>query len=378
MKTLNVLLGAGFSVPAGLPSGKDLSTRFDDDFTGKLLKWSSSEWQWADGKTEEQVYAGSLYFDHVTYAYLFNEIVADYKSNFSGLKNYEAFYDFVENYPSALFNKVRERAVARYIGSVEKPSQTIVSHLRTISHLDVLDTINHLIADALTLKENNEVILREYLRFVNLLRSYDRVNIHTLNHDLLVERILRLNGIDFSDGFSTKNTELMSFDPDEKILTFKNEFEQSKVALMKLHGSIDLNKYRIGEETGTHVQITGDYLYFKPGGYYEKHHVVRIDPTTENIVQQFPTDVVPSFITGVGKSKKIWSDYMYKELFNRFALNIKLGSDLIIIGYSFNDNHVNEIVTQAPIDTHIINVNPSTCFPFNGYREINIKYMSEL
>lgn len=66
----------------------------------------------------------------------------------------------------------------------------------------------------------------------------DRVTIVTLNHDLLVERLLTKKGIEYTDGFGSQNGELRFFEPSRL-------FESSrKVRLIKPHGSIDWYRVR--------------------------------------------------------------------------------------------------------------------------------------
>lgn len=58
------------------------------------------------------------------------------------------------------------------------------------------------------------------------------LNILTLNHDLLVEGLLLKNGIKFADGFGSADGDVRWFEPD-------NLLSDTKVKLIKLHGSID-------------------------------------------------------------------------------------------------------------------------------------------
>ena len=77
MSNLVVILGAGFSFPAGLPLANDIKKRFNRVQKEKLLLASSSEWMWIDDKDDASVNNGSLGFDHLAYSYILNEIVKE-------------------------------------------------------------------------------------------------------------------------------------------------------------------------------------------------------------------------------------------------------------------------------------------------------------
>lgn len=66
----------------------------------------------------------------------------------------------------------------------------------------------------------------------------ERLDICTLNHDTLVEDLLRNNGIRFTDGFGEGNGAFRPYNP--------STYEQNdaKVRLFKLHGSIDWHHFR--------------------------------------------------------------------------------------------------------------------------------------
>src|SRR5690606_4714869 len=151
-----------------------------------------------------------------------------------------------------------------------------------LSHMNkwnVLELLNYLIADSLALYHSLDDVLFDYLSFFEFIEQYDAVNIHTLNHDLLVEKLLSLLATTFSDGFSKVNSELKSGETNELIPTYQGKFDE-KISVLKLHGSIDLIQYRVGEEHGSVVTPTGRLIYFKPETFADKHWQVRVNPST--------------------------------------------------------------------------------------------------
>lgn len=371
MATLDVILGAGFSFDAKLPLVKTLSTKFQQDYNGKLLKIGSSEWYWIDQKNEQQVFQGRLNSDHVAYAYFMNEVVRAYNSAVGQIDNYELFYDYLENQVDEWYKIVSEMAVHRYQTEVTDQSQSVINRIRVLNQFSMMEIINYLIADSLQLRILDESLATPYIGFINHLKKYDKVNIHTLNHDLLIEKLCHLNDLPASDGFIKENSELISGETDEQIPTFLNSFPKDKISLIKLHGSINIIRYRVGDEKGAMVYPTGRIIYYKPETYGDKHRPIRVNPDTMEHLQLLPDGIVPQFITGVNKPNKIEKDYMYKELFKTFENNLATATDCLLIGYGYFDDHVNEIIRKLPKNCNVTNVNPTTKFPYHHDGEVH-------
>jgi hypothetical protein len=378
MATLNIILGAGFSVNAGLPLVGRLSEMIRVDYRNRIIRWSSSEWKWAEGKDENEVFSGRLGGDHIAYSYMMNQVIKSYTDTYGPISNYEVFFDLIEIAREGWFHELRDMAIETYKRENRRPSQSVIDRLAYMSKWNVLELLNYLIADSLVLYDSLDDVLFAYLPFLELIEQYDAVNIHTLNHDLLAEKLLSLRGILFSDGFSKVNSELKSGESEELIPTYQGSFNE-KVFVLKLHGSIDLIQYRVGEEHGSVVTPTGRLIYFKPETFADKHWQVRVNPSNGDILQKLPCEVVPKFITGLSKPRKIAVDYMYSDLFKRFQTNIcKENSELLVIGYSYGDAHINNIIQTASHATPIINVNPSWKFPFKKYSAVrDYNYMED-
>ena len=90
----------------------------------------------------------------------------------------------------------------------------------------ILDIINYLITDLLSkFKKNDEEIKKTYDNFIQYINKFNEVDIFTLNHDLLLERILELNEIEFSKGFNILNSNI--FYEKNPLPTFDNNFNAS-------------------------------------------------------------------------------------------------------------------------------------------------------
>ena len=93
---LTVILGAGFSANAGMPTANSIATRFNRDLRKKLISASSSEWFWIDDKSEVFIHNGRLNYDYLAYSYVFNELVKKYViDNNKKFMYYEDFYQYI-------------------------------------------------------------------------------------------------------------------------------------------------------------------------------------------------------------------------------------------------------------------------------------------
>jgi hypothetical protein len=379
MSQLNLLLGCGFSYNAGLPLAKSLSEKLEINYINKIIRWSSSEWRWVDGKPKEEIHYRRLNLDHLAYAYLMNEVVSEYVSSNGRLINYEIFYTYVEQQGTSRFPIIVERAKAKYIQDFLNKNTDVLKKMENLDYSDLTGLINYLIADSLELNKSIESIFPEYINFLQYLNNFGVIKVHTLNHDLLFEKLLEVSGCDYSDGFSTDHSELVHLSNKVPVRTFNNHFPNNILSLIKLHGSIDLNKYEVAQDHGFIHELEGRGIYFKPKTYTEKHNAIRIDPQTGKILQNLHFNVTPRFITGINKTFKIQGDYMYSKLFNEFEKNIVVeDSILIIIGYSYCDKHINDIIQKAKLTTKIITIDPTNQFPFTQYKNIkHFRYISD-
>jgi len=65
-------------------------------------------------------------------------------------------------------------------------------------------------------------------------------------------------------------------------------------------------------------------------------------------------------------------NYMFKELFDYFKTELNSDSDLLIIGYSYGDTHINDLIKEninknSPI---VINVNPNDKYSNSDYENL--------
>jgi hypothetical protein len=363
-----MILGAGFSVPAGMLTVDGISEKFTSpNIEDEILHCQSGEWQWSEMACAADKVNGTLSSQHIPTAYLLKELVRVYLSiEQSTVVNYEDFFQWVvdstKNNPYQ-FKRLKKR-VRKHLKAISKDS---AHALDFIAESDIYSCILHLIGECLTTKKSNADLIKSYQTYIDLFQNEDNeIEIYTLNHDLLIEFFAQECKLTISNGFSTTRSTLSQ--NSELIPIFDNTFA-GKIRLIKLHGSIDQYKYGYTENSNRHK----GYDYFKTLDYYDKQLAQDID-AHGNAIQKFTPNITPQFVTGRNKHNLIQKDKMYSELYKRFEANLPLAEKLIIVGYSFADEHINSIIKNSKDSIpEIININPNDKFPYKHHniREIN-------
>jgi len=335
---------------------------------------------WEDGKSDADKHNGSIHLcDTVPYSYILNEAIKQYKLEKGSFENYELFYQWVQDV--SLDKEVKDTIYAKAKSELLKdyPQYNTPSCLfpfRNDSNLSRLSGIvNYLVADLLKFtKEQFNSKLHEYKCFIEYIKSFDEVDIFTLNHDLLLEKLLWCFKLEYSRGFSKENSEICYKDEGiPPLAVFNKDAFDKPIRIYKLHGS--LNFYRF--EHYIQGEKSGKYTYFTTTNYREKHFSARIDPKTREISQDHNFDIVPKFITGTDKTKIIKNDLMYSVLFERYEKSIAKAENLFISGYSFGDEHINNELKKRK-DLNIVNQNPKCKYPYEAGSISNLKSLSDL
>ncbi|SHF05123.1 SIR2-like domain-containing protein [Psychroflexus salarius] len=380
---LTVILGAGFSANAEMPTASSIADRFDRDLREKLLSASSSEWFWIDDKDETFIHNGRLNYDYIAYSYVFNELVKSYVTKRGSFVYYEDFYQYIiDNFANSdwvekLFEKSKKSLLTDKPFFLEKKHKEYYkNYLFAFDHKQfhkVSAILNYLIGDILSVIPKTDAEIKEiYKGFVEFISQFEALDIFTLNHDLLLERVFDLNGLKYSKGFNIENSPISH--NDKSVPFFNNNFNE-KIKIHKLHGSLDFFQFRHYEQIGMTLRPTDNYDYYMTSDYYTKHNSIRINPNTKKILQNYNYDIVPKFITGTKKLDTIGNDILFKKLFQNFSEVMIRSDKLFISGYSFKDEHLNEKLKSK--EFKYVNQNPFEKYPFEGNGK-NIKNLDEL
>ncbi|WP_027725737.1 SIR2 family protein [Tuberibacillus calidus] len=215
----------------------------------------------------------------------------------------------------------------------------ILSYSKTVlKDQDITSKLEQLITDYKSAFVNNFVLTIDYSnnlfhkiflkRIVSRDPKLNKVNIFTLNYDLLIEKSAEELGINVNNGFLGFHYRAFmpsSFHLDVHInLRDISQAYSRSINLFKLHGSLswkfDSNK--------------------PPYGITEVQH----DYDNVKTISQLPDCI----IYPVQSKKKYSLDLPYSEMFRQFIEFInKPNSTLMVMGYSFLDEHVNDIITNA-------------------------------
>lgn len=327
---ISFLLGAGFSIAAGYPTAKQLSEYIvhtsGHDFyigAGNLLR-----------RPQNIPYQK---FEMIPFENLLS-LIRFYSYAHCNQFNYEHFYDFY-----AKLWHLSDSLACTELDTKIKAFNLLYQQLLCF-YLDEAE------------KKANEY-LGQYAYFKNFVlenQAQNKIYIHTLNHDTLVERILETQ---YSDGFSTDNSLFLC---DKKIIPmFSNENFQGNVLLYKLHGSLD--RYRF-----TYQNDIMKYEYIKVP--------LQQGINLENIRNRNDIDkpclqcLVPDFLTGSVIKIQRYQEPFYQFQIAKFKENL-CGSDKVyILGYGGRDKKINDYLLECAKDKQIYIVDP---YPNDDLRKLS-------
>ena len=229
--------------------------------------------------------------------------------------------------------------------------RTIKQGLFELCDIEKLPNASWLVGDEKTNLDKNKLFFHEKFTKKVLQRPLNlkRVNVFTTNYDLAFEYAFDKLGVNFISGFSGFQKRTFKPEAFEYDLFFPGSTTQGRVQRIekvlryyKIHGSL----------TWVKEQPSENNVY---GISEVPIEIIREKKDYENIMI-YPTTAKKSFTL----------DFPYSELFRQFAATISQPqSVLVTYGYSFSDEHINDIIYQAltiPSFTLII-------IDFNGTNE---------
>ena len=187
--------------------------------------------------------------------------------------------------------------------------------------------------------------LKSYDSFVNFLVTTikeHRIWFHTLNHDLLIEKLLLENPLltnEVYDGFSEKDSKFYATNHNTRVdkvlvpvFNFSNRLDK-QIYFLKLHGSLNFKKLTLENQSilikeppsGTFPYYVKDNNEFK--NVYDQPHPECLSGTTEKI--------------------KVYHNSFYQTIINQYESNLKESNIWLIIGYGFLDAGINKIMQLA-------------------------------
>jgi hypothetical protein len=174
-------------------------------------------------------------------------------------------------------------------------------------------------AVAYKLRNSNPPQGLDVIKDTALSENLSSLNIFTLNHDLLIERLFKDSNVRYTDGFAREDGDVLFFDSS----SFNTP---EKVIMLKLHGSLNwLDYQRDGDVIARTAISKGDPSYSRDadGRYLNT------------------TDDKPQFLSGLLVKEDLYTKGAFAEIFWQFWKILKQTKYLITCGYGFGDAGVN-------------------------------------
>ncbi|MEC1538008.1 SIR2 family protein [Bacillus sonorensis] len=263
------------------------------------------------------------------------------KDNYSQLDFEEAIATIEQVYDSlAHYNEFLTGENGKnFLNSYELKNSELAGHIEAIQTVihQYTSSILDLIINNVRQKDISDRLHPFVDWLIETIDSSEHIDLFTLNFDLLLETILLTyyRKDQFADfhyrgkKWAEINNEYQYyFDPDRSKQIHPGNY-QNNIRLHHLHGSLSSFK---DVKTGRIFKITTESL--------------RNSNLYENI---FEKGVVPSIVTGGGKSFKVQQNpfhFYYNEFKKSMVIENNLCDELYIIGYSFRDDHINKAISE--------------------------------
>ncbi|MFZ4085606.1 MAG: SIR2 family protein [Vampirovibrionia bacterium] len=355
-----LLLGAGFSIPFGMPSTEKLT----ELVTSEEIKFARATWE--DYYTEEQWRRDGFYISDLDFseAEAYHNIIRFLYEKEQAIEskldrniNFEDIYSLLYSLEHPSKNACNHRYLEGFIEYLDKLNDEKKTKLK-ISWLE-RDLLNDLkeeytkpcseamkMLQCIIAKElqkdfelNSQLLASEF--WDHLFKS-EKINIFSLNHDLIIERILEQKSKDFQDGFEFKNG----------FQEFTDNFpDNNKINFLKLHGSINW----------FNVSGSGRNFYVNNKNTRIMNNNDMYSKLLENSQESLSIEH-RAFLTGTQNKYEEYLMSIYSDLKWHYKRLLKDTEKLIVIGYSFGDYGVTtEIINwmHKKTDAKLIIIDPN-------------------
>lgn len=214
----------------------------------------------------------------------------------------------------------------------------------------------------------NQTTIKMYRGLSSLVENGYPLWIFTLNHDLMVECFAAENNIPLKNGFFDNNISTfkengneqneisfksLSIDEMEKgDINFFNKADDYGINLLKIHGSLDIFGFNdLKDYLSLHVESPS--LATISNALKSLNEIVTPDKhfkVNNEIVLKDKSNTIQflrrSLLSGVFKFKDNSSQIIPSHFLAMFKRNISRCDELIVIGYGFADQHINEIFKE--------------------------------
>jgi hypothetical protein len=306
------LLGSGTSLDAGMPS-VDAITEQVVSGDGAFLHTSNVFLIDRDNPNYELLRPSVL-----PVLKLIEDLRALSVDYFGREPNYEEISQLARQVDDALSGEYETAAVmplAKQLVSsdyVEGDYSRLIE-LSQLAHRYVADTVRQML-------DCPPVRLDHLAVIVEACKRLSRVDLATLNHDLVLENALDGAAIFYGDGFEQI---------DEDVRFWVDNWGQASVRLMKLHGSLDWWGHEVPDEQWR-GWVTARYCGDDP-----------IHPKRLGVTLEYPQDLRPILLTGTFDKILAYETWIFPDQHLRFQEALRETSRVVVIGYGFGDKAIN-------------------------------------
>ncbi len=357
-KHISFLLGAGFSVPAGYPTASKLNKLISSCDFGNI--GFSPCGQLCIGEHGSKPDFG--YRNKYDYYFIFlQEVIAAYLKNNCKEQtfDYEKFYDYIKvDLPKDgnmlhIYNSYEYRADSyeQYCFYCEDLYNQLLFHFLKDCNGN-WDYAN----EPFMLRQQYDFQYQGFLDAVECFSKETIVDIHTLNHDLYIDRLNKTEWINgnMCDGFEELGSpfygEIETHGRKYKCrLEYFTNLYNKPIRLYKLHGSLDY--YTFYDNDNDNCNLIPSVIVKSKYGVDITNLLKEIDTNDGLEYDKCWINYHPNFLSGTtSKILQYGNPILYKKLFDHFKENLKKSNMLITIGYSGGDSEINRIIDESKIE----------------------------
>ncbi len=192
-------------------------------------------------------------------------------------------------------------------------------------------------------------------QFLDLSKPLD---LFTLNYDLSLEMTFGNLGIEFTTGYRKRDKGLPVWDPSE----FDKPLFDARI--FKLHGSVNWAEFFTCPPPQANAAATSDSHEAAERYIANYPERVQFDPHPVGLVE--PPDRRQGMVSTMNfgtRKEVLYASSQFTVLFNHFLKGLTSAGVIVVAGYSFFDERINETIEEAVVnrkgDLHVIVVNPS-------------------
>ncbi len=346
-ESIAFLLGAGFSIPMGYPTGSAVNSGILNFDNQKVSFSPSGELASStDGTKPDFGYTNN--YDKAFC--LCKELIASYSENVDEF-DYEKFMDVLRSKTlcteyAAFFDKYVDDCTTPYslAGNLPDIYSQMVAHL--LKDVDGNSWYEGMPTHIGPYLKGPRASYNSFLEYISKLKEEYLVNIHTLNHDLFLESFNRsgyFNG-DLSDGFDDFGSRYYGRlhvkgrdDYRCRLERYTGRYYGAPIRLYKLHGS--LNYVMMHRETGLGLVDDCEVKFRYGMGLTDLERERYKRNGYDNDFLSYHAD----FLTGATTKPVYYKrSRFYKKLFYKFKNNLINANCLIVIGYGGKDEGIND------------------------------------